>query len=103
MNRRNFIGLAVAAALAPVAFARKPSALYEVVDVKPFGPVIMPSQYSWRQYHLGFEIDESAAASIDQLNALWADYMDGAMPDLIVVDPEVARLVKKHRPELFHA
>lgn len=103
MNRRNFIGLAIAAALAPVAFARKPAALYEVVDVKPFGPIIQPAKYSWWQVSEGFEIDESAAASIDQLNALWSDYMNRAMPDFIIVDPRVHALVKKHRPELFHA
>jgi hypothetical protein len=60
VNRRNFISLAVAAALAPVAFARKPDPYNGFDLIKAYNdgrPVVSPATYTWWRNHCDSQID----------------------------------------------
>lgn len=94
MKRRNFLALAVGAALAPVAFLRKPSpnyfpGLYDLIDVKPLGPIVSPAEYTWWRndpvYFQGVRVvwdDEKLAADMERL---WLECVrDTPQPNLIV-------------------
>lgn len=89
MKRRTFLAAAIGAALAPVAFAREPSPLYDLIEVEPLGPIVSPATYTWWRndpvYFQGARIvwdDEKAAAEMERLYI--ACLRHPAPPNLIV-------------------
>lgn len=104
MKRRDFLASAVAAALAPVAFARKPSALYDLIEVPPAGPVLSPATYTWWHNHDEDQIDslfEPELGDLPEMERLWKECLSYPAPELLTVDLETYRLVRKHLPEWF--
>lgn len=95
MNRRNFIGLAVAAALAPAALVEGPfdnvyfkgvKLEWDEIFVKHSGPVVSPATYTWWRNKGESRIDMSNdPALIAEMERLYLECLrDPARPNLVI-------------------
>lgn len=96
MNRRNFLSAAIAAALAPTAFAQATPGLYDAIAIKPTGPILQPATFHrWRNSAaLGFSLDDPALLA--EMERLWkACVAEGPGPDMIWCDDETFSAVRR--------